>query len=155
MAERNFAIVPIGGCGNVKHWLTRQLAEQFGVPYCVLLDSDCGTSEETDNLRKIADLTDNGIKAYLTRKREPENYIHLDCIDLPTGSKFSFTETDDAKAMIGSEKKIRKSMVLETYWVMMSCDQIREVEMYVENGVGKYEFTEMFMDFLYLTEGNT
>jgi len=46
-------------------------------------------------------------------------------------------------------------MVLETYWVMMSCDQIREVEMYVENGVGKYEFTEMFMDFLSLTEGNT
>ena len=153
--ERSFAVVPIGGCGNVKHWRTLQLAQQFGVPYCVLLDSDCGTSEEAENRRKIAGLTATGVKAYLTRRREPENYIHLDCLSLPAGSTFSFTETDDAKVMIGAKKTIRKTMVLEKYWVLMSCDQIREAEKYVENGVEKYEFTEMFKDFLSLTDGNT
>lgn len=153
--DRRFAVVPIGGCGNIKHWRTLQLAKQFGVPYCVLLDSDCGTLEEPENRRKNADLQANGIKAYLTRRREPENYIHLDCLSLPPGSTFSFGETDDARAMINAEKGTRKSMVLENYWALMTCDQIREVEKYVEDGVEKFEFTEMFGDFLALTEDNT
>lgn len=153
--DRRFAVVPIGGCGNIKHWRTLQLAEQFGVPYCVLLDSDCGTSEEPENRRKNTDLQANGIKAYLTKRREPENYIHLDCLSLLPGSTFSFGETDDAKAMISAEKGIRKSVVLENYWVLMTSDQIREVEKYVEDGVEKFEFTEMFRDFLVLTEDNT
>lgn len=146
--DRGFAIVPIGGCGNIKHWRTLQLADQFGLPYCVLLDSDCGTAEESENQRKISDLQAGGIRAYLTRKREPENYIHLDCLNLSVGSTFSYNETDDAKTMISVEKGSRKSMVLENYWVLMTCDQIREVEKYEEDGVDKYEFTEMFTDFL-------
>ncbi len=153
--DRRFAVVPIGGCGNIKHWRTLQLASQFGVPYCVLLDSDCGTGEEPENRRKNAELQANGIKAYLTRRREPENYIHFDCLDLPAGSTFSFCETDDAKAIICAEKGTKKSMVLEDYWALMTCDQIREVEKYVEDGVEKYEFTEMFEDFLSLADGNT
>ncbi len=148
LEERNFAVIPIGGCGNLKHWVTLQLADQFGLPYCVLLDSDLGTADEASNREKIAELNENGVKAYLTRKREPENYIHLACLDLPDGSAFSFTETDDAKLLIGSEKRTRKSMVLETFWVEMNCEQIREVERYVEDDVERYEFTEMFADFL-------
>lgn len=148
--EKRFAIVPIGGCGNIKHWRTMQLADQFGIPYCVLLDSDRGTPEEAQNLAKITLLQNDGIKAYVTRKREPENYIHLDCLALPAGSPFSFAETDDAKTLISSVKGTRKSNVLEDYWVLMTADQIREVERYDDNGAERYEFTEMFTDFLSL-----
>jgi putative ATP-dependent endonuclease of the OLD family len=153
--ERRFAIVPIGGCGNVKHWLTLQVVQQFGVPYCVLLDSDRGTSEEAANGQRIADLRGSGVKANLTRRREPENYIHLDCLDIEPGSAFTFNETDDAKQLISAEKGTRKSTILEDYWVLMSCEQIREVERYFENGVERFEFTEMFDDFLSLTDPNT
>ncbi len=146
--DKRVAIVPIGGCGNIKHWRTMQLADQFNIPYCVLLDSDKGTNEEAQNQQKLAKLHHEGVKAYLTRRREPENYIHIDCLQLPEGSTFSFNDTDDAKALIGQEKGTRQSNVLETYWVLMSAEQIREVEKYTEDGVERYEFTDMFQDFL-------
>ena len=34
--DKGYAIVPIGGCGNLKHWNTMKLAQQFGLPWCVL-----------------------------------------------------------------------------------------------------------------------
>lgn len=41
-------IVPIliGGCGSVKHWVTLNLADDLGLPWCVFLDSDIGGSPE-------------------------------------------------------------------------------------------------------------
>lgn len=146
--DKRIAIVPIGGCGNIKHWRTLQLAAQFNIPYCVLLDSDLGTNEHQQNVDKQAKLHQDGIKAYLTKKREPENYIHIDCLQLPAGSVFSFNDTDDAKAMIAIEKGTRKTNILEDYWTLMTTEQIRIVEKYTENGQDRYEFTEMFIDFL-------
>lgn len=151
-ADRRIAIVPVGGCGNVKHWRTQRLAEQFGIPYCVLLDSDCGTPEEVANQQRISDLHAEGVKAFVTRKREPENYIHLDCLGLPAGSAFNFGDADDAKQLISDETGVSKKMILETYWVTMTCDQIREVERYSEDGADRFEFTEMFQEFLSLSE---
>ena len=145
-ADKRIAIVPIGGCGNIKHWRTMQLASQFNIPYCVLLDSDKGTAEEAQNLAKQADLKSDGIKAYLTRKREPENYIHLDCLTLDPESTFSFDDLDDAKILIANEKGTRRTNILEDYWIRMDAEQIREVEKYTINGVDKYEFSEMFSD---------
>ncbi len=150
--EKRFAIVPIGGCGNIKHWKTLQLAEQFDIPYCILLDSDKGTLEETDNITKIQSYRDDGIKAYVTRKREPENYVHIECLELEEGHGFSFTDTDDAKVLISRKKGSRKTNVLEDYWTRMTSEQIREVEKYTDCGLEKYEFTEMFNDFLELVD---
>lgn len=150
--EKRIAVVPIGGCGNIKHWRTLQLANQFNIPYCVLLDSDLGTAENQQNINKISALRNDGIKAYITRKREPENYIHLSCLQLPEGSTFTFSDIDDAKELISREKGTRKTNVLEDYWVLMSCDQIREMEKYTENDIDKYEFTEMFTDFFSIVD---
>jgi hypothetical protein len=113
-----------------------------------MLDSDKGTNEEQQNIDKIQELRNNGIKAYLTLKREPENYVHIDVLNLPAGHTFSFTDTCDAKVLIAAEKTSRKQNVLENYWTLMSTEQIREVEMYNDNGTDKYEFTEMFADLL-------
>lgn len=148
--EKGIALVPIGGCGNLKHWTTLKLIDQFNIPYCVLLDSDKGTNEEQKNIDQIQDLRQAGIKAYVTRKREPENYVHLDCLNLPAGSTFSFTETCDAKVLIANEKSTKKTLILETYWTRMTADQIRIVETYDDNGNDRYEFTEIFTDFLSL-----
>ncbi|MCF8716432.1 AAA family ATPase [Joostella atrarenae] len=146
--DKRIALVPIGGCGNLKHWTTLRLIDQFAIPYCVMLDSDLGTNEEQQNRDKIQELQNNGIKAYLTLKREPENYVHLDVLNLSAGSTFSFTDTCDAKALIAAEKTSRKQNVLENYWTLMTTEQIREVEMYNDNGTDRYEFTEMFTDLL-------
>jgi putative ATP-dependent endonuclease of OLD family len=148
--DKRIALVPIGGCGNLKHWSTLKLIDQFNIPYCVLLDSDKGTNEEQKNIDQIQDLRQTGVKAYVTRKREPENYVHLDCLNLPAGSTFSFTETCDAKVLIANEKSTKKALILETYWTRMTTDQIRMAETYNDNGNDRYEFTEIFTDFLSL-----
>lgn len=146
--EKRIALVPIGGCGNLKHWQTLRLVDQFQIPYCVLLDSDKGTNEEQKNIDTIADLVQSGIKAYVTRKREPENYIHLDCLQLPVGSTFTLTDTCDAKVLIANEKSTKKELILERFWTRMTAEQIREVEKYDDNGTTRYEFSEMFQDFI-------
>jgi predicted ATP-dependent endonuclease of OLD family len=146
--EKRIALVPIGGCGNLKHWQTLKLVDQFQIPYSVLLDSDKGTNEEQKNVDTIFDLVQSGIKAYVTRKREPENYIHLDCLQLPVGSTFTLTDTCDAKVLISNEKSIKKELILERFWTRMSAEQIRSVEQYDDNGTTRYEFSEMFQDFI-------
>lgn len=151
--DKRIALVPIGGCGNLKHWITLRLIQQFELPYCVLLDSDKGTNEEQKNLNIINELQREGIKAYVTRKREPENYIHIDVLNLPPDNTFQLTDTCDAKALIASEKTSRKQNVLEDYWTLMNAEQIREVETYTDdNGIERYEFTEIFLDFFSLVE---
>ena len=150
--DKKIALVPIGGCGNLKHWTTLRLIEQFAIPYGVMLDSDLGTNEEQQNRDKIQELKDNGIKAYLTRKREPENYVHLDVLNLPSDSILNLTDTCDAKVLIAAEKTSRKQNVLENYWTLMSIEQIREVEKYDNNGTERYEFTEMFTDLLSIVQ---
>ena len=152
-SERRIALVPIGGCGNIKHWQTKKLISQFGIPYCVLLDSDLGTPEEVHNRAVLTELHADGVKAYLTKKREPENYICVDCLGLPEGSSFSISDADDAKVKIATEKGTRRSTVLEDYWTLMSCEQIRESEKYLDGQVERFEFTEMFIDFLSLADG--
>lgn len=148
LEDKQFAIVPIGGCGNLKHWKTLKLAEQFQIPWCILLDSDHGTSEENINKMAISDLQTRGIKAYVTRKREPENYLHLSVLNLSENSTLSYSDIDDAKHLISTTKAIKKENVLDTFWVQMTAELIREVEAYDDNGITKYEFTEMLNDFI-------
>lgn len=115
-----------------------------------MIDSDLGTPEAPNTLHTM-NLRADGIKAYQTRKREPENYLDIAVLGLPAGSAFTFTDTDDAKVLIGLEKTLRKNDVLDTYWPNMSAAQIRNKETYVEGGINRFEFTEMFTDFLTLT----
>lgn len=147
--EKRFAVIPIGGCGNLKHWATRKYAEQFNLPWCILIDSDHGTRNEVERSESIQDLRRQGLKAYATRKREPENYIHCNCLQLQPDT-VTYSETDDAKAIIGGATQTSKDKVLEVFWPLMTAEQIREVEQYNDGGITRYVFTEMFIDFLSL-----
>lgn len=150
--EKNIAIVPIGGCGNLKHWITQKIAEQFSIPWGILLDSDKGTADEERNLKQVKSLLHKGIKAYVTRKREPENYINIDCID---GKVFEsqFSETEDAKKKIGSAIRMSPNDVLEKLWPKMTTVQIRNAEKYIDaDGTERYELTEMIQDFLSMVD---
>ncbi len=148
--EKGFAIIPIGGCGNLKHWNAMNLANQFRLPWCVLIDSDKGTVDERIYAKKVSELIELGIKAYATRKREPENYIHNDCFhDAP--NRFVYDDICDVKKIVNQAYgNIGKDNVLDHFWVRMTSEQIREVERYECNGETRFEFTEMFLDFLSL-----
>jgi len=145
--DMQFAIIPIGGCGNLKHWKTMKIIDQFHLPYCVLLDSDIGTNDERINASAIEALRLVGIKAYVTKKREPENYIHPECVGQVSGCFLEYSATDDAKQIISQAKSVKKENIIEFFWTKMSFSQIREVEEYMENGQKRFEFTDMIKDF--------
>ena len=151
--DKGIALIFIGGCGNLKHWRTKKLADQFGIPWGLLLDSDLGTPEELRNRKAVEDLKTAGKKAYLTRKREPENYILHEVIMpfVQNGAAIDYSDRDDAKKIIGAAIIKRPEDVLEVCWQQMTAAQIRQVERYIDDqGKERFEFTEMFADFLTL-----
>jgi len=151
--EKGILPVIIGGCGNLKHWRTKKLADQFGIPWATLLDSDLGTPEEQKNRDAIAELRRLGKKAYITKKREPENYILPEVVVpfVKVGETVVYTDADDAKKIIGTATLKRQEEILERFWQLMTAEQIRRSEMYVdEQGQDRFELTEFLSDLLTL-----
>lgn len=98
-------IVPvlIGGCGSVKHWVTLNLAKDLGLPWCVFLDSDIGgdPAQVLSIQKRKKEVEEAGKVFFATRKREIENYLCPDLIEEITGVAVTFTDTCDAKKIIG------------------------------------------------------
>ena len=152
LEERGILPVSIGGCGLLKHWVTKRIAEQFNIPWGLLLDSDLGTPEHGQNVTQVQTLRQAGKKAYVTRKREPENYILLEVVTphIMGGVAVVLTDTCDAKREISIATSKGTGEVLEFYWTQMNAEQIRRAERYTDNGADHYEFTEILKDFLTL-----
>ena len=117
---------------------------------CVLQDSDYPTQAAVKNLKMIEELREQGVKAYLTRRREPENYLHPDCFEF----EIKIDHYSDVKKHVNDQdKKIARSKVLEIYWPKMTYENIRETERYTDEfGNERFEFTEMIKDFLSLVQ---
>ena len=50
------------------------------------------------------------------------------------------------------KREREKLMCLKNIGFLMSVEQIRESEKYTEDGIDRYEFTEMFQDFLSIVD---
>jgi predicted ATP-dependent endonuclease of OLD family len=153
LEEKGILPVIIGGCGNLKHWRTKKLADQFGIPWATLLDSDLGTSEEHTNRKIINELKSLGKKAYVTKKRETENYILPEVVNpfVKVGGPITYTDIDDAKTIIAKATIKRGEDVLEKFWQLMTTEQIRLAERYVDDdGLERFELTEILTDLLTL-----
>lgn len=142
LKEKGIAILPIGGCNNLKDWVTRRLIDQFNLPWAVIIDSDrLMANEATKNTKVIEELTQKGILAFTTRKREVENYLHPDIF----GNKVTIQEFNDVKKEVNLfNDRIGPGKVLETYWPKMTYDQIQESQVYInESGDSCFELTDM------------
>lgn len=136
--------IPIGGCGNLKHWVTKKIIEKMGIDYCVIMDSDIGDEvQNSRNIKKIEEIIESGKIGILTKKREPENYIDADLIEKHYKTKLSYSETCDAKKIIGSALKYRPEDVLERIWLKMNIENMKKMS--VNNG--EDEFMEWLKKF--------
>lgn len=140
-------IVPIliGGCGSVKHWVTLNLANDLGLPWCVFLDSDIGGDPaqiKSIQIRK-QEVQQQGRAFYSTKKREIENYLCPDLIFSISGKRVNFTDTCDAKKIIGTAVRMRPDDVIDNFWPNMSAEQIIQRSAYTEAGIEKSELKEL------------
>ncbi|MDR7331808.1 AAA family ATPase [Roseateles asaccharophilus] len=147
-------IVPIliGGCGSVKHWVTLNLANDLGLPWCVFLDSDIGgdPSQIKAIQKRKAEVEAQGRPFYATRKREIENYLCPDLILAETGAAVAFTDTCDAKKIIGAAVSMKADDVIDRFWPRMTADQILRRSTYIENDVERIELKELVTQLLTL-----
>ncbi len=136
----------VGGCGNLKHFVAKRLADQFELPWGILLDSDLGTNEHSQNVSRIQELQSQGKTALLTRKREPENYLLKAAYEhkLSEGEDPpEITDECDAKKQIGTATKTRPINVMEHFWPRMTAEMLLESCTYNDDGTDKQEFIEM------------
>lgn len=155
LSEVGIACIPIGGCGNLKHWVSKKLIDQLGLKWGILMDSDLGDPiQNPRNVEKIAELKGQGIMAILTRKREPENYLDPALFKASHGIKIDYTDTCDAKKIIATALTVRKDDVLERFWPMMTAEQIKRSSKYCgDDGVDRYEIQEIIQTVSQLVNG--
>ncbi|WP_158103046.1 ATP-dependent nuclease, partial [Pseudomonas syringae] len=150
----DLGIVPIliGGCGSVKHWVTLNLADDLGLPWCVFLDSDLGGSSEqvASILKRKQEVEGRGRAFYSTRKREIENYLCPDMIQAQTGVQVAFTDTCDAKKIIGKAVGIKADDVIDKLWPRMTADQILQRSKYRGHDADHSELKELLESLLKL-----
>ena len=120
--------MPVGGCNNLKDWVTRKLIEQIGLKWAVFLGSDRKSENEcTNNVKTVSDLNNSNILAFTTKKREIENYLHPSLFN----NKIVISDFNDVKHEAKTyDDKIGKK-VLEHCWPKMSFEQIRDREKYL------------------------
>jgi len=147
-------IVPIlvGGCGSVKHWVTLNLAEDLGIPWCVFLDSDIGgdTSQVKSIQKRKDEVEAQGRAFYATRKREIENYLCPELIRTQAGVEVVFTDTCDAKKIIGKAINMKPDDVIDTFWPLMSANKIIERSTYNDGASDRAELKELVESILAL-----
>ena len=147
-------VVPIliGGCGSVKHWVTLNLADDLGLPWCVFLDSDIGgTPEQVASIAKRKQEVDARNRPfYSTRKREIENYLCPDMIDAHAGVRVVFTDTCDAKKIIGKAVRVKADDVIDKLWPLMTAEQILLRSMYRDHDGERSELKELINNLLKL-----
>ncbi len=150
--EKRIVPILVGGCGNVKHWVTNQLAEDLGLPWCVFLDSDNGgTPDQVASIQKRKrEVEAQGRVCYLTRKREIENYLLPSVIHVESGIQVAFTDTCDAKKIIGHATRTKADDVIGKFWPSMTAAQIVQSSNYQVDGHDRSELKELIENLLAL-----
>lgn len=151
--DKEIVPIQVGGCGNVKHWVTQRLVDQLGLPWCVFLDSDKGDpQQEKANLKRKSEVEAIGKSFFSTRKREIENYLCPSLINNLTGAVVTYSDTDDAKTIIGTAVGMSLDDVSDRYWPQMDSQRMIDRSKYLDGGSEKIEIIEILEGILSLTD---
>lgn len=119
--ELSINVIPIGGCGGIKHWVNLDLFTKLGKPFFIFLDSDkvSPTSISPNDTYLTNYGLNKGIHFTTSNRRELENYIATTALTrLIPGSNYTYGEYDDVK-------KIVNKKVSEKYYCKQTFDELR------------------------------
>ncbi len=137
--DAHILALPLGGCPGIKKWMEHNKAEDLGLKYFVMLDSDRenSSSPDTQNEEYCKQLIQDGHHAVVTRKREIENYLDESIVGV------TCNDYDDAKHLISTTNNIAMSKVINTFWPAMTAQQILDNSKYQDGIEEKYEILEI------------
>lgn len=99
-SDLEVAIIPVGGCDSIKHWVTLNLLNQLGKPYFIFQDSDKTTAAEiSPNLTKLTNAGfQDGVNFRISKKRNLENYISAAALNrIVAGAAMAYGDWDNVK----------------------------------------------------------
>jgi len=99
-SELNIALIPIGGCGSIQHWVTLDLLKKLTKPYFIFLDSDAdGPEVQSPNRNNLIELGfAENVHFSVTRKRMLENYIPCHALNrLVHGANLNYGDWEHVK----------------------------------------------------------
>jgi len=100
--------------------------------------------------KRKAEVEAQGRAFYSTRKREIENYLCPDLIKAET--EVTYTDTCDAKKIIGNAVGMKPDDVIDRFWPRMSAEKIVDCSKYEEDGVERVELVELAENIIALVE---
>jgi len=124
-------VIPTGGCGSIKHWVTLDLINKLGKPFVIFQDSDKKDIDE-DSPTKVQ-LIDLGFvegeNFIITKKRELENYIPFQALNnLCPNANLEYGDYDDVKDLClknNEKESLGKDKVLKEHFRKLNFEQIR------------------------------
>lgn len=120
----------------------------------MFLDSDVGgdPAQVKSIQKRKAEVEAQGRAFYSTRKREIENYLCPDLIKAETQAEVAYTDTCDAKKIIGKAVGMKPDDVIDRFWPSMSAEKIIACSKYEEDGTERIELVELAENIIALVE---
>jgi predicted ATP-dependent endonuclease of OLD family len=133
--DLDICIIPIGGCGSIKHWVNFQLFTKLEKPYFIFLDSDKEHEEDVSKNHTI--LVEYNLKPevnfLISKKRLLENYIHPEALQrLVPGATITYGDFDHAKNFCknysdsGTRARIGGKNVIEKHYRNLTFEELRQ-----------------------------
>jgi putative ATP-dependent endonuclease of OLD family len=100
--DPRIVILPLGG-STLKDWVNNEYLKCLGKPEIHIYDRDNDKPSKYQDCCQEVNSRGDGSHAFLTKKREMENYLHPDTIFEVYGFKVSFGDDDDVPMIIARE----------------------------------------------------
>lgn len=123
-------IIPVGGCGSIKHWTNYSIITKLGKPFFIFLDSD--KKSETDDSKNLKSLQKYGYSmndCAVSKKREIECYIpctYFQTLVPPISIRYG--DWEDVKELCNqhpNRDQLGRVHVCERHFKHLSFDQLR------------------------------
>jgi len=130
-AELSIAILPIGGCGSIQHWVQLDLLKKLTKPFFIFLDSDKDSIDATSpNVTALTELGFTlGEDCAVTRKRSLENYILPTALNrLVPDAQINYTDFDHVKSLCKKHTlagKLGGGKVAERHFCNLTYEELR------------------------------
>jgi hypothetical protein len=98
-SDPRVAVLPLGG-GTLNQWVQDHYLKGIGRPEIHIYDRDTQTPPKYQDACNQVNARGDGCWATLTGKREMENYLHPQAIELALGTDVRFTDVDDVPAIV-------------------------------------------------------
>lgn len=100
--DHRVAFVPTGG-GNLKHWVNHQYLRNAGLTEVHIYDRDDQKNPKYGEQVALVNGRQGRDIAFLTERREMENYLHPDCVTAIFGHCPAFTEWCDVPTLVAEQ----------------------------------------------------